>query len=140
MSAASTVTPPSDEWVRLNVGGTVFTTTRTTLSKDRESFLHRLVQPNPSLSSSMDEDSTCSTSSSANGVGSGDKTTPLLSCRDSSGAYLIDRDPTYFGPVLNYLRHGKVIIEKNLLEEGKAEILPSRYFPFCNRVFSLQAS
>ena len=133
MSAASTVTPPSDEWVRLNVGGTVFTTTRTTLSKDRESFLHRLVQPNPSLSSSMDEDSTCSTSSSsANGVGgdSSNKATPLLSCRDSSGAYLIDRDPTYFGPVLNYLRHGKVIIEKNLLEEGKLRTLQMSIFYF----------
>ena len=27
------------EWVRLNVGGTVFTTTKSTLQKDRDSFL-----------------------------------------------------------------------------------------------------
>ena len=32
------------EWVKLNVGGTTFLTTRTTLSRDHKSFLYRLVQ------------------------------------------------------------------------------------------------
>ena len=41
MSSNGDVSPSSvpSEWVRLNVGGTVFTTTKSTLQKDRESFL-----------------------------------------------------------------------------------------------------
>ena len=37
------------EWISLNVGGTTFMTTRTTLSKDPKSFLYRLIQDEPDL-------------------------------------------------------------------------------------------
>ncbi|KAL6475086.1 hypothetical protein MHYP_G00161260 [Metynnis hypsauchen] len=80
------------KWVRLNVGGTVFLTTRQTLLKEQTSFLYRLCQQQD-----------------------------LLSDTDETGAYVIDRDPTYFGPILNYLRHGKLVYNKELAEEGVLE-------------------
>ncbi|KAK1805247.1 hypothetical protein P4O66_019582 [Electrophorus voltai] len=80
----------SSKWVRLNVGGTYFLTTRQTLCRDPKSFLYRLCQADPDLDSDKDE----------------------------MGAYLIDRDPAYFGPVLNYLRHGKLVLNRGLAEEG----------------------
>ncbi|XP_027523782.1 BTB/POZ domain-containing protein KCTD5 isoform X1 [Corapipo altera] len=92
----SSAPPPGagpGKWVRLNVGGTCFLTTRQTLCRDPKSFLFRLCQADPDLDSDKDE----------------------------TGAYLIDRDPTYFGPVLNYLRHGKLVINKDLAEEGVLE-------------------
>lgn len=39
------------EWVKLNVGGTTFMTTRTTLGRDPKSFLFRLIQEEPDLNS-----------------------------------------------------------------------------------------
>nr|KAF6452651.1 potassium channel tetramerization domain containing 17 [Molossus molossus] len=80
------------KWVRLNVGGTVFLTTRQTLCREQKSFLSRLCQ--------------------------GEE---LQSDRDETGAYLIDRDPTYFGPILNFLRHGKLVLDKDMAEEGVLE-------------------
>uniref|UniRef100_A0A8B9V091 Potassium channel tetramerization domain containing 2 n=1 Tax=Anas zonorhyncha TaxID=75864 RepID=A0A8B9V091_9AVES len=86
--------PAASKWVRLNVGGTYFVSTRQTLCREPKSFLCRLCcQDGPELGSDKDE----------------------------TGAYLIDRDPTYFGPILNYLRHGKLIINKELAEEGVLE-------------------
>ena len=44
-AAATTTRRPlatPESWVRLNVGGTVFATTRTTLMKDPQSFLCRI--------------------------------------------------------------------------------------------------
>jgi len=81
-------------WVRLNVGGTVFATTITTLAKDPNSFLYRICHK-------TDDN--------------------LDSHKDNTGAYLIDRDPSYFGPILNYLRHGKLVLDRNISEEGVLE-------------------
>lgn len=41
----------ADEWVKLNIGGTVFLTTKTTLCKEKDSFLARLCQKDPDLPS-----------------------------------------------------------------------------------------
>ncbi|XP_016126010.1 BTB/POZ domain-containing protein KCTD5 isoform X2 [Sinocyclocheilus grahami] len=91
-SAVNSAGGNNGKWVRLNVGGTVFLTTRQTLLKEQTSFLYRLCQQQD-----------------------------LHSDTDETGAYVIDRDPTYFGPILNYLRHGKLVYNKELAEEGVLE-------------------
>ena len=38
---------------------------------------------------------------------------------DKNGAYLIDRSPTYFEPILNYLRNGQLIFDNSVNPEGR---------------------
>lgn len=38
--------------------------------------------------------------------------------QDSTGAFLIDRNPTYFEPILDYLRHGELIMGSNINPAG----------------------
>lgn len=42
-----------------------------------------------------------------------------LSATDASGAFLIDRSPTYFEPLLNFMRHGKLILNEGINPLGK---------------------
>ncbi|KAI1695797.1 BTB/POZ domain-containing protein [Ditylenchus destructor] len=76
-------TPNNSDLVRLNVGGKTFQTSKDTLSRYPESFLARLV--NGALSSEKDE----------------------------TGAFLIDRDPQHFRVILNYLRNGELVMDRN---------------------------
>ncbi|CAH1784254.1 unnamed protein product [Owenia fusiformis] len=83
-------------WVTLNVGGKHFTTTRSTLtSKEPTSMLARMFA-----------------NEGGNSWGSS---------VDSKGAYLIDRSPIYFEPILNYLRHGELIIDPSINTQGVLE-------------------
>lgn len=86
------------DWITLNVGGKHFTTSRATLlAKAPSSMLARMF--------------------------AGDNNGYLMnpSAMDSTGAYLIDRSPEYFEPILNYLRHGDVILDNNVNPKGVME-------------------
>lgn len=95
----------NSEWVTLNVGGQYFTTSRGTLVHPNE--------PASMLARMFAEDN--------NG---GYLFTP--SNRDSTGAYLIDREPAYFAPVLNYLRTGELVFDDCINPAGVLE--EARFF------------
>lgn len=90
----------NSDWVTLNVGGKLFTTTKRTLT---------MTEPTSMLARMFCED---------------DFLTP--SNQDKNGAYLIDRTPTYFEPILNYLRCGQLVYDKHLNPEGILE--EARFF------------
>ncbi|XP_013386138.1 BTB/POZ domain-containing protein KCTD9 [Lingula anatina] len=102
----------SDNWITLNVGGRLFTTTRSTLTgKETDSMLARMFADEGASSwqSSVDE----------------------------HGAYLIDRSPIYFEPILNYLRHGQLILDKNINPQGVLE--ECKFFGITSLVEQLEA-
>ncbi|KAI9521686.1 BTB/POZ domain-containing protein kctd9 [Dissostichus eleginoides] len=87
------------DWLTLNIGGRPFTTTRSTLvSKEPESMLAHMFREKDVWGNKQDE----------------------------HGAYLIDRSPEYFEPILNYLRHGQLIINEGINIRGVLE--EARFF------------
>jgi hypothetical protein len=48
--------------------------------------------------------------------------------QDEHGAYLIDRSPEYFEPILNYLRHGQLIINEGVNIRGKMLFGPTSLY------------
>jgi uncharacterized protein YjbI with pentapeptide repeats len=52
--------------------------------------------------------------------------------KDDSGAYLIDRSPDFFEPVLNYLRTGQITINPNINVEGV--FLEAKYFNIASMI------
>jgi uncharacterized protein YjbI with pentapeptide repeats len=80
-----------NEWVRLNVGGQVFCTARSTILSDPDTMLAKLF----------------------GGY--------IPSAVDSTGAVLFDRDPEYFTPLLNYLRTGVLTMPESLNPSGVLE-------------------
>ncbi|XP_053209874.1 BTB/POZ domain-containing protein KCTD9-like isoform X2 [Panonychus citri] len=111
-SSSSSYQSASSEWISLNIGGKVFSTTKQTLiSKEPNSMLSRmfsndssLIQPSP---------------------------------RDPSGAYLIDRSPHYFEPILGYLRHGQLILDKNVNPQGILE--EAKFYGIASLIPTLEA-
>ena len=88
------------EWITLNVGGTKFTTRRSTLTSDPNSILAKMF---------------------------GHEGTMERPDKDQDGAYLIDSDPAYFRPVLEYLRTGGlVVLDHGVNIEGV--IAEAKYF------------
>jgi uncharacterized protein YjbI with pentapeptide repeats len=91
---ATTEKPPSSGWstsfvdfvnrehkiIRFNVGGETFATSRDTIANDQFCMLNIMLKHE----------------------------TSMASARDTTGALFIDRDPTYFSYVLNFLRNGIV--------------------------------
>lgn len=107
----SSGTTSCTEWLTLNVGGKLFTTTRSTLTQqDPDSMLARMF--------------------------SGEKCAPWQSSVDEAGAYLIDRSPHYFEPIINYLRHGRIVLDKGMSAEGVLE--EAKFYGFNSMIGHLE--
>ena len=77
------------DWLRLNVGGTLFETSRSTLTSDPDSILSRMFEPNSNL--------------------------PPASVID--GVFRIDACPRSFSVILNWLRYRSLILGEAKVEE-----------------------
>ncbi|KAH8620566.1 BTB POZ domain [Trypanosoma vivax] len=80
------------EWVNIDVGGVSFKTTLSTLCSEPDSVLAAMVRAELRGNLSVE--------------------------KDNDMAILLDLDPTFFGPVLNYLRHGKLVIPPDVPAPG----------------------
>ncbi|XP_078663769.1 SH3KBP1-binding protein 1-like [Branchiostoma floridae x Branchiostoma belcheri] len=89
-TSTTSADPSSDgsgDWVRLNVGGTVFETTRSSLTRLNSEFLDRLLAEDSGFPPPAD------------------------------GVYRIDRDPEVFRVLLNFARNGRLLLSPQVTSE-----------------------
>uniref|UniRef100_UPI00358F9224 BTB/POZ domain-containing protein KCTD9 n=1 Tax=Myxine glutinosa TaxID=7769 RepID=UPI00358F9224 len=102
-------TSSGSDWITLNVGGVSFTTTRSTLvSQAPDSVLAKMFDPNETWDNH----------------------------RDGRGAVLIDRSPRYFSPVLDFLRHGQLVLDSGISFQGVLE--EAKFFGISELVCQLE--
>ncbi|KAH9418251.1 BTB/POZ domain-containing protein kctd9 [Dermatophagoides pteronyssinus] len=179
----------NDEWIKLNIGGKIFTTTRSTIvAKEPDSMLAKMFetfhldnenfigqsskqQQQPSKTINLKKitvmkiqqpnnkiEQNCQKIINDNGNGNGDNKTScnatttttiqllndnnntciVPSLIDEQGAYMIDRSPEYFEPLLGYLRHGNLIIDKHLNPMGVLE--EAKFYGFYSLLPELEAT
>merc|ERR1719290_131801 len=75
-----------NDWISLDVGGTLFKTRRSTLVSVPGSLLANMFDPE----------------------------SDMLPARQENGAYIIDVSPQEFGVILNWLRFKKLMVPKNM--------------------------
>jgi len=78
------------DWIKLNVGGKIFETSRATLTSHQDSSLARMFEPNSNLPPAT---------------------------RTSEGVYLVDACPVGFSVVLNWLRYRRLMLGDSLAED-----------------------
>jgi len=101
------------KWIRLNVGGKLFLTTLSTLTaKEPDSMLARMFAHDNGVLIWQNE-------------------------VDEQGAYLIDRSPSYFEPILNYLRSGELVIDKGVNPLGV--LVEAKFYGIMSLVDQLEA-
>jgi len=96
----------------LDVGGTIFRTSRATLLQSPGSMLSKMFDPSMPLS-------------------------PGVQCKEKN-TYFIDRDPHYFRVILNYLRTGKLVMDHDCSADGI--LTEARYFGLNEIERALQGS
>lgn len=97
------------KWIKLNVGGKVFITTFDSVNKESGSMLARMFSQENLTPGDVDE----------------------------NGAYLLDRSPKYFEPLLNYLRYGQLVYDPNVSVDGILE--EAKFFGMHSLIPQLEA-
>lgn len=154
----------TNEWIKLNIGGKIFTTTRSTVvAKEPESMLAKMFECDYYANNSGAETAAIM----ANNATDCDENTNIIdansesirpnndnnnnkdysnsqhrtcivpSLLDDQGAYMIDRSPEYFEPLIGYLRHGNLIIDKHLNPMGILE--EAKFYGFYSLIPQLEA-
>lgn len=111
----SSIKKCSTDWIKLNVGGRYFTVAKSTLTnKEPNSMLARMFCES--------EDGFLFKPSNV----------------DETGAFLLDRSPEYFEPILNYLRNGELVYDHNVNPRGI--LVEAQYFGIDGIIPALEAA